>query len=52
MGKGKKVAPSEAQKEALKHNGLNVLVWVVIKELGRSMIVMHRFTGEVRLIEK
>ena len=48
----KNATPSKAQQEVLKRNGLNVLTWVVIKELNHSMIVKHRFTGEVKLINK
>ena len=52
MGKQKNATPGKAQQEVLKQNGLNVLVWVVIKELGHSMIIKHRVTGEVKVIEK
>ena len=44
--------PKKAQKEVLKRNGLNALTWVVIKELNHSMIVKHRITGEVKVINK
>lgn len=52
MGKQKNATPTRQQQEVLKRNGLNVLTWVVIKELGHSMIVKHRFTGEVKVIDK
>ena len=52
MGKQKNATPSKVQQEVLKKNGLNALEWVVIKELNHSMIVNHRFTGEVKLINK
>lgn len=52
MGKQKNATPSKAQQEVLRKNGLNVLVWVVIKELGHSMIVKHRFDGTVKHINK
>ena len=48
----KNATPTKAQQEALKHNGLNGLTWVVIKELNHSMIVKHRITGEVKVINK
>lgn len=31
---------------------LNRLFWVVLQDLNHSMIVKHRFTGEVKVIEK
>ena len=52
MSMQKNATPSKAQQEVLKRNGLNVLTWVVIKELNHSMIVKHRITGEVKVIDK
>lgn len=52
MGRQKNATPTKAQHEVLKRNGLNVLTWVVIKELNHSMIVKHRITGEVKVIDK
>lgn len=48
----KNATPTKPQQEALKRNGLNGLTWVVIKELNHSMIVKHRITGEVKVINK
>ena len=48
----KNATPNKAQPQVLKSNGLNVLTWVVIKDLNHSMIVKHRFTGEVKVIKK
>ena len=48
----KNATPSKAQQEVLKRNGLMAITWVVIKNLNHSMIVKHRFTGEVKVIEK
>ena len=48
----KNATPTKAQQEVLKRNGLNVLEWVIIKELNHSMIVKHRNTGEVKIIDK
>lgn len=48
----KNATPNKAQQEVLKRNGLNALTWVVIKDLNHSMIVKHRFTGEVEVINK
>lgn len=47
----KNATPSR-QQEVLKRNGLSPLLWVVIKELNHSMIVKHRFTGEIKVIDK
>lgn len=52
MGRQKNAAPTKAQQEVLKRNGLNALTWVVVKDLNHSMIVKHRITGEFRLIDK
>ena len=48
----KNASPSKAQAEVIKRNGLNALTWVVIKELNHSMIVKHRITGEIKVIDK
>lgn len=54
MGRQKNATPTKAQQqqEIIKRNGLNALTWMVIKELGHSMIVKHRITGEVKVIDK
>ena len=48
----KNATPNKAQQEVLKRNGLNVLTWLVIKDLNHSMIVKHRITGEIKVIDK
>ena len=48
----KNASPSKAQQAVIKRNGLNALTWVIIKELNHSMIVKHRITGEVKVINK
>ena len=48
----KNATPSKAQQVHIKAAGLNVLTWVVQKELPNSLIVRHRITGEVKLIKK
>ena len=48
----KNATPSKAQAEIMKRNGLNHLTWTVIKDLNHSMIVRHRITGEVKVIDK
>lgn len=36
----------------MRANVLNPLVWTVVKDLDRSMIVRNMITGEFRLIDK
>ena len=48
----KNATPSKEQAEILKRNGLNNLTWTVIRDLNHSMIVRHRITGEVKVIDK
>ena len=48
----KNATPTRQQQEVLKRNGLIAITWVVIKELNHSMIVKHRITGEIKVIEK
>jgi hypothetical protein len=48
----KNATPSRAQQEVMRKEGLNSILWVVMKEFDHSMIVKHRITGEVRLINK
>ena len=52
MGRQKNATPTRVQQEVLRRNGLNALTWVIIKELNHSMIVKHRITGEVKVINK
>lgn len=52
MGKQKNATPTKAQQEVLRKNGLNAISWVVVKELNKSMIVKHRFTGGFKMIDK
>ena len=48
----KKKEPSKEQNTIIKRNGLNPLCWVVLQDLTNSMIVKHRVTGEVKVIDK
>ena len=48
----KNASPTKAQAEILKRNGLNPMFWVVVRDLNHSMIVKHRFTGEIKVIDK
>lgn len=44
--------PSKAQQEVMRRNGINSVLWVVMKEFDHSMIIKHRITGEIRHINK
>ena len=48
----KNATPSKVQAATIKRNGLNPLTWTVIKELNHSMIVRHRISGEIKVIDK
>lgn len=48
----KNATPYKQQLEVIKKNGLNPALFVVLKDLQYSMIIKHRITGEVRLIDK
>lgn len=48
----KNASPTKEQAEAMKKIGMNPMFWVVIRDLHKSMIVCHRITGEVKLVEK
>ena len=43
---------TKEQKEVLKKHGLPDYLWTVMKEFGSALMVRHRITGEVRVIEK
>ena len=48
----KNATPTKEQQAVMKRNELNPLVWTVIQDFNKSMIVRHRITGEVKLIDK
>lgn len=48
----KNASPTKRQAEMLKQNGLNPLLWTVLKELDHKLIVLQRLTGEVKMIDK
>ncbi|MBO4938875.1 MAG: hypothetical protein J6C98_07750 [Oscillospiraceae bacterium] len=48
----KNASPTKEQAKVIERNGLNKLTWVVIQDLNHSMIVRHRITGEVKVIDK
>ena len=48
----KNASPTRRHAATIECNGLNNLVWVVIRELDHVLIVKHRITGEVKAINK
>lgn len=48
----KRAEQAKLQLEAIKKNGLNPALYVVLQDLQKSMIIKQRITGEVRLIDK
>ena len=50
--KQKNATPSREQQAAIKKNDLHRWEWVVLQDLRYTMIIKHRFTGEVKHINK
>lgn len=48
----KNATPNKAQIEILRRNGLGRCEWTVVKDLTNSLIVMNRFTGEFKVLDK
>ena len=48
----KKKTPTNWKDEAIKKAGLNPLCWAVMKELDDKLIMKHKITGEVKVINK
>lgn len=48
----KNANPTKEQARIIVKNGLERLLWVVVKDLQNSMIIKHRITGEFKVIEK
>ena len=48
----KNAMPSRKQQEIMRKNGINSVLYVVIKELDHSMIVKHRITGDIKVLDK
>ena len=48
----KNATPSKEQSRIIQANGLTPIEWVVLKDLNHSMIIKHRITHEVKLIDK
>ena len=45
-------APTKEQTQALKKAKLNTATWGVLKEMNNSLIVKHRITGDVKVLDK
>ena len=48
----KNATPSKWQQAVIKKNGLQPVGWVVLQDLIHHMIIRHRVTGEVKVIDK
>ena len=48
----KNATPTRKQQEIMRKNGVNSVLYVVIKELDHSIIIKHRITGEVKVLDK
>lgn len=48
----KNATPLKRQLETIKRNKLNPALYVVINELETRLILKHRITGEVKVIDK
>lgn len=45
-------SPTREQKMILEDHGLNHKDYVILKDLVNTMVVKHRRTGEIRIVEK
>jgi hypothetical protein len=48
----KNATPTREQQASIKAAELNPIYWVVLKDLPSSLIIKHRWTGEVKYINK
>ncbi len=48
----KNATPSKVQQAVIKKNGLRPLFWTALQDLTNSIIIRHRFTVEVKVIDK
>ena len=48
----KNATPSKKLQEIIRKNNLNPALYVVMKELDHSIIIKHRITGEVKVLDK
>lgn len=48
----KNATPTRQQQEVMRKNGLNSILFVVVKDLPHSMIVKHRIIGEIKVLDR
>lgn len=48
----KNATPTRKHQEIMRKNGVNSVLFVVVKELDHSLIVKHRITGEIKVLDK
>lgn len=48
----KNATPTRKQQEIMRKNGVNSILYVVMKELDHSIIIEHRITGNVKVLDK
>lgn len=48
----KNATPLKRQLEIIKRNKLNPALYVVMKELDHTLIVKHRITGDIKVLDK
>lgn len=48
----KNATPTRQQQEVMRKNGLNSILFVVVKDLPHSMIIKHRITGEIKVLDR
>ena len=41
-----------AQKKLLSEQGINPAIWRLLDELPNTIIIKHRITGEIKVVEK
>ena len=48
----KHATPSKAQQEVIRKNGYNPALYTVLKDYRKFLLVRHRITGEVMMLDK
>lgn len=48
----KNATPTRKQQEIMRRNGVNSVLYVVMKELDHKIIIKHRITGNVKVLDK
>ena len=52
MGRSRAKKPTLDQKKVIARDGLNPRDWLVLREMEYSMILVHRSSGESRIVVK